>query len=56
MGFVMATPQITLRVDKETLERWKEACDLDGTSVSAKIRDLMNEWSTRSEWPNLNTK
>lgn len=44
----MATPQITLRVDVETLKRWKEACEKAGTNVSEQIRVLMNDWSSNS--------
>jgi hypothetical protein len=40
----MATPQITLRVTKETLQEWKEACDKEKTNVSQMLRELMNKF------------
>lgn len=39
-----ATPQITLRVQKDTLERWKRATDSRGTNVATQLRTLMMRW------------
>lgn len=46
----MVTPQITVRVNTETLNSWKERCEAEGVSVSEKIRQLMNGW-VKEDWP-----
>lgn len=39
------TPQITLRVPPEQLEKWKAATSKIGVNVSEVIRQLMDEWA-----------
>ena len=41
------TPQITLRVDTETKDKWKAVCAEAETSVSEQLRTLMEEWVER---------
>lgn len=40
----MPTPQITVRVKPDDLERWKRTCDSHSTDVSSQIRVLMEAW------------
>lgn len=41
----MPTPQVTLRVDKGRLRRWKDACIVRDTSLSEQVRLLMDGWT-----------
>jgi len=41
----MPTPQITLRVHPERLQKWKQAANQADISVSEQIRELMDWWA-----------
>lgn len=45
----MVTPHISLRVDKEALDRWQANCLLNNTTVSSRIRLLMDAWCDYEE-------
>lgn len=45
----MVTPHISLRVDKEALDRWQANCQLNNTTVSSRIRLLMDAWCDYEE-------
>ena len=38
------TPQITVRVPPEQLDKWKANCEETGVDVSWQIRRLMDAW------------
>ena len=45
----MVTPHISIRVEKDSLARWQENCQLSNTNVSTCIRVLMDAWCEYQE-------
>lgn len=43
------TPHISLRVDKDRLERWQSACQIEDKTLSDVIRKLMDSWCDAKE-------
>lgn len=43
----MPTPQMTLRVSRDRLLRWKQAANLADTSISEQIRSVMDDWAEK---------
>lgn len=40
----MATPHISIRVDKDRLGKWKDLCSKSDTDLSTQVRKLMDAW------------